>query len=190
MNENALLDLFAAMERLRGPAYECKSYPCHFEGQDCSLCFCPFYPCLLYPLGGELIVSSKGKLVWSCKNCRWIHEKENVEEIVTYFSSFPRQILVEADWFFYSKSLQEILFGEELGKWIRDNYSLIEANCYGYAVEKTDICSSVAVKIENFQIVDVEIITSLEEVSGRVIVPEKRGDVLLGISNGCVEWRI
>nr|WP_269850484.1 cysteine-rich small domain-containing protein [Methanosarcina horonobensis] len=23
----------------------CEYYPCHFEGQNCTFCFCPFYPC-------------------------------------------------------------------------------------------------------------------------------------------------
>ncbi|MEM2817758.1 MAG: cysteine-rich small domain-containing protein, partial [Archaeoglobaceae archaeon] len=95
MNERGLVDLFSAMNSLTGSALECPHYPCHFEGQDCSLCYCIFYPCFIYKFG-DLIVSSKGNFVWSCKKCEWVHRKENVEEIVTYFSSFPRQILVEA----------------------------------------------------------------------------------------------
>lgn len=55
---------------------ECKYYPCHFEGQDCTFCYCPFYPCL-DEAKGEFIISKRcGKKVWSCKSCSWIHEEK------------------------------------------------------------------------------------------------------------------
>ncbi|MET1124481.1 MAG: cysteine-rich small domain-containing protein [Archaeoglobaceae archaeon] len=180
MRERALIDLFAAMEKLRGPSYECRYYPCHFEGQDCSLCFCPFYPCFIYRLGGDFVRSSKGSLVWSCKNCRWVHEKESVEEIVTYFSSFPRQRLVEEDWYFYSRALQEIIFGEELGEWIGASYSLVKANM---GRSPSGECIALLVKMCDFDIVSVrEVRVAGEE---GILVPVKRGDKLLGIHEGC-----
>ncbi len=61
---------------------ECEYYPCHFEGQDCTYCFCPFYPCEDERLGKN-IVGKKGTRVWSCKDCRWIHEAETVRKIQT-----------------------------------------------------------------------------------------------------------
>jgi len=54
-----------------GPSTDCPYRPCHYEGQDCTYCFCPFYPCNDEDLG-ENINSSKGK-VWSCLNCHLIH---------------------------------------------------------------------------------------------------------------------
>ena len=33
----------------------CEYNPCHFTGQDCTFCFCPFYPCNDTDLGSELI---------------------------------------------------------------------------------------------------------------------------------------
>ena len=59
-----------------GPNRECDYYPCHYEGQYCDFCYCPFYPCGDSSTGGEWI---KGKNVWNCKECMWLHEREAVE---------------------------------------------------------------------------------------------------------------
>ncbi|WP_042705343.1 adenosylcobinamide amidohydrolase [Methanomicrobium mobile] len=53
----------------------CEFYPCHFRGQSCKLCYCPFYPCGDEELG-DLITSSDGSPVWSCKRCLLNHYKE------------------------------------------------------------------------------------------------------------------
>ena len=63
-------------EIAHGPNRECDYYPCHYEGQYCDFCYCPFYPCGDSSTGGEWI---KGKDVWNCKDCMWLHEKESVE---------------------------------------------------------------------------------------------------------------
>ena len=63
-------------EVAHGPNRECEFYPCHFDGQYCDFCYCPFYPCGDSATGGEWI---KGKGVWNCTNCYWLHEKETVE---------------------------------------------------------------------------------------------------------------
>ena len=63
-------------EVAHGPNRECEYYPCHWDGQYCDFCYCPFYPCGDSSTGGEWI---KGKNVWNCKNCTWPHEKEAVE---------------------------------------------------------------------------------------------------------------
>ena len=44
----------------------CEYYPCHFKGQNCSLCFCPFYPCM-DPELGKMVAGKKGGEVWSCR---------------------------------------------------------------------------------------------------------------------------
>ncbi len=59
---------------------DCEYYPCHFEGQDCTYCFCPFYPCE-DEAKGEYIIGRKGSRVWTCKNCSDIHQAETVERI-------------------------------------------------------------------------------------------------------------
>ena len=53
----------------------CSYYPCHFEGQSCEFCFCPFYPCHDGELG-EWIDSASKKKVWACTNCLLLHHPE------------------------------------------------------------------------------------------------------------------
>ena len=52
---------------------DCEYYPCHFEGQDCTFCFCPFYPCKDERTCGEFVQKSTGGEVWSCAKCNIIH---------------------------------------------------------------------------------------------------------------------
>ncbi len=54
----------------------CDYYPCHFTGQDCTWCFCPFYPCAVLQTGGEWVKMKTGGFIWSCSNCLWIHRPE------------------------------------------------------------------------------------------------------------------
>ena len=63
-------------EVAHGPNRECEFYPCHYDGQYCDFCYCPFYPCGDSATGGSWI---KGKNVWNCKECNWLHSKEAVE---------------------------------------------------------------------------------------------------------------
>ncbi|MBQ2653678.1 MAG: precorrin-3B C(17)-methyltransferase [Methanobrevibacter sp.] len=63
-------------EIAHGPNRECEYYPCHYDGQYCDFCYCPFYPCGDSSTGGEWI---KGKNVWNCKECTWLHDKDSVE---------------------------------------------------------------------------------------------------------------
>ncbi len=61
---------------------DCEYYPCHFEGQDCTFCFCPFYPCEDKRTGGELVQRPTGGTVWSCAGCRLIHEGEIADKVL------------------------------------------------------------------------------------------------------------
>ena len=63
-------------EIAHGPNRECEFYPCHWDGQYCDFCYCPFYPCGDSATGGEWI---KGKGIWNCKECNWLHTKQAVE---------------------------------------------------------------------------------------------------------------
>ena len=55
---------------LLGIDKNCRYYPCHHGGlEDCTFCFCPFYPCRDESTGGKWIKGTS----WSCENCRWIH---------------------------------------------------------------------------------------------------------------------
>lgn len=61
--------------KLLGTDYNCRYYPCHFDGQDCTWCFCPFYPCMDRLTGGRPTkIGRTEEITWSCKNCDWIHE--------------------------------------------------------------------------------------------------------------------
>jgi adenosylcobinamide hydrolase len=61
----------------------CEYYPCHFEGQDCTHCYCPLYPCE-DPELGEWIKSSRGHPVWTCKDCTLMHGKKAVEYLARH----------------------------------------------------------------------------------------------------------
>lgn len=61
---------------------ECEYYPCHFEGQDCTFCFCPFYPCENEKTGGEFVKRAAGGEVWSCAGCELIHRGEIADEVL------------------------------------------------------------------------------------------------------------
>jgi len=75
--------LKALSEGLRGPDRKCKHYPCHFEGQDCTWCYCPFYPCMDRRMGGFMTMSKKtGEPVWSCMQCTWIHKPKAAQMII------------------------------------------------------------------------------------------------------------
>jgi len=60
----------------------CEYYPCHFEGQDCTFCFCPFYPCEDKRTKGELVQKSTGGTVWSCAKCDLIHRGDIADKVL------------------------------------------------------------------------------------------------------------
>jgi len=66
---------YLAGEGVEGPDYGCEYYPCHSHPQNCTFCYCPFYPCGEPSTGGHWI---KEKGVWSCEGCEWIHKDEVV----------------------------------------------------------------------------------------------------------------
>ncbi|MGV8175334.1 MAG: cysteine-rich small domain-containing protein [Methanothrix sp.] len=75
----------------------CEKFPCHSLDQDCSLCFCPFYPCEDERTGGRM---EDG--VWSCRSCLIIH-KPDVAGMV--MDALMRGEALEAVW----KRLEEKL---------------------------------------------------------------------------------
>ncbi|MDD1690922.1 MAG: adenosylcobinamide amidohydrolase [Methanoregula sp.] len=64
--------------------HECTYYPCHFKGQSCDFCYCPFYPCGDKSLGQWVDSSNKGK-VWNCASCTLLHEPG----VAVYYRKFP-----------------------------------------------------------------------------------------------------
>jgi Zn-finger protein len=61
----------------------CKFFPCHAGLEDCTFCYCPFYPCLDERLGKYVYSSKQGKGIWSCQSCSWIHKNKVTAEIFT-----------------------------------------------------------------------------------------------------------
>ena len=64
--------------------HHCQYFPCHFPGQRCEYCYCPFYPCEDENLG-QWVESSSGGRVWNCARCTLLHE----QRIADYFNEFP-----------------------------------------------------------------------------------------------------
>lgn len=60
---------------------DCEHYPCHFGGQDCTFCFCPFYPCKDERLG-KYVETSSGGIAWSCIDCEIIHQADVAQKVL------------------------------------------------------------------------------------------------------------
>ncbi len=71
---------YLAGEGIKGSNTSCEFYPCHSHPQNCTYCYCPFYPCGDPSTGGRWI---KEKQVWSCEGCTWIHQDDTVDCIGT-----------------------------------------------------------------------------------------------------------
>ena len=59
-----------------GSNLDCPYHPCHFEGQDCTFCYCPFYPCNDKRYGFDLYRKKFDDYVWDCKDCLMIHDQD------------------------------------------------------------------------------------------------------------------
>ncbi len=74
--------LEAAAKGIHSGRDTCEYYPCHFEGQDCTFCFCPFYACEDERTGGTWIERSTGGKVWSCVDCHIVHDPDVAQRIL------------------------------------------------------------------------------------------------------------
>ena len=75
----------------------CKYFPCHKNLEDCTFCYCPFYPCLNETRGGEFIYSQKtGKRIWACQNCSWIHQRSVTDKILSIIRKNKKQFEKES----------------------------------------------------------------------------------------------
>lgn len=59
----------------------CAYFPCHKNLEDCTFCYCPFYPCENDALGKFIFTKDRRK-IWSCMDCSWIHRKKVVDAIL------------------------------------------------------------------------------------------------------------
>lgn len=58
----------------------CAYFPCHAGLEDCTFCYCPFYPCK-NERRGKFVVTKNKQQVWSCKDCSWIHQSKTVDRM-------------------------------------------------------------------------------------------------------------
>ena len=58
---------------------ECEYHPCHFKGQNCSFCYCPFYPCNDPDMGQNKVSRRGNGEVWDCSPCLFNHRNDVVE---------------------------------------------------------------------------------------------------------------
>ena len=65
-----------------GPNTGCDYHPSHFEGQDCTFCYCPFYPCEDTDLG-DFLVGRRGNTLWNCSDCLFIHRTPVVKYVLS-----------------------------------------------------------------------------------------------------------
>ena len=72
-------------KKLVGPDETCDYYPCHFTGQDCTWCFCPFYPCEDEQVGGRWVEKEDGDRIWGCSRCFWIHRSDVAKALLSEF---------------------------------------------------------------------------------------------------------
>lgn len=69
----------------------CSFFPCHKKLEDCTFCYCPFYPCLDKTRGDYIYSDKRNRNIWSCQECNWIHKKETVDEIFVLIRREYRQ---------------------------------------------------------------------------------------------------
>ena len=93
----------------------CKYYPCHFEGQDCTWCYCPLYPCYDRETRGKKVRSRRtGDYVWSCRDCYWVHIKEAAEKL--------KRMILEGDSLPDETQLKDLLrIHEEFNRRVHDD---------------------------------------------------------------------
>ena len=59
----------------KGADRSCEYYPCHYDGMDCTFCYCPFYPCK-DDRYGKYVENKKLGMVWDCSDCVMIHHPD------------------------------------------------------------------------------------------------------------------
>lgn len=64
----------------------CSYFPCHKNLEDCTFCYCPFYPCKDEKLGQYIYSTKRKKNIWSCKECSWIHARKTVDRVYVFIS--------------------------------------------------------------------------------------------------------
>jgi Zn-finger protein len=73
-----------------GINYDCKSYPCHKDLQDCTFCYCPLYPCEKTDKGGKWTDNK----IWDCSDCTYVHDSDTVETMYGCIEYYLKQFIM------------------------------------------------------------------------------------------------
>ena len=115
-----------------GPNRSCDYHPSHFEGQDCTFCYCPFYPCEDTDLG-DFIVGRRGNRIWNCSDCLFIHRTPVVKFVLSEIERLgiteagdPRfpEVLASAKERFYRPGRALMVVGATVAPFKSQNMSL------------------------------------------------------------------
>ncbi len=88
-----------------GSNTSCEYHPCHYRGQNCSFCYCPFYPCNDEDLGANLHSENTSRDVWDCSQCLFCHDNR----VVAYaYKRFSELGITESD----DERIMSIVFKE------------------------------------------------------------------------------
>ncbi len=78
--------------RIGGLNKNCRCFPCHAGMEDCTFCYCPFYPCLDESRGKFYVSEKTGESVWDCSGCLWIHRAKTVRLIYGFLKNNKNNI--------------------------------------------------------------------------------------------------
>ncbi|MFW9971425.1 MAG: cysteine-rich small domain-containing protein [Candidatus Odinarchaeota archaeon] len=105
MHDKGRILINKAMKRkkISGLDRKCEYLTCHEGLEDCTFCYCPFYPCYQKDTSGfEKISSRTGQPIWSCSSCIFPHKIKNAKEILNGlielspdFNSISKEKLIE-----------------------------------------------------------------------------------------------
>lgn len=85
MHDKGRILIKKAMKRkkITGLDRKCEFIPCYDGLEDCTFCYCPFYPCYQDNTGGcEKESFRTSLLVWMCSSCNLPHKTENAKKIL------------------------------------------------------------------------------------------------------------
>jgi Zn-finger protein len=74
--------------------FACRYYPCHNNLEDCTFCYCPFYPCQDKTKGGKFIIINKDS-IWDCSDCNYIHKKIIVDKLFRLIRLIENDFIVK-----------------------------------------------------------------------------------------------
>lgn len=110
----------------------CEYYPCHFEGQNCMFCYCPFYnkDCSKFGKPRFVECKSNGIKLKDCTYCDYPHIEENYQAMMDMLTEEVTKRVTEGS--IVKKNLKVVA--------VRDNdYVCVDKDAGYMIVTKDDI---------------------------------------------------